>query len=241
MPIESREFKIGVLASGGGSTFEAIYHAIEQGNLPGVEIAFVACNNGPNNPSAGVWERANRLHVPIYHVSNATEPNRTFPEVDGEEVEGAISHGVSNRLLDLADSEGIGMYVALGYMRKIIGRVLQEVPITNNHPGPLGPKLLTAGEHGDGVQEKVLRLGLSHSGPTMHWMDTRVDENGLPAYDSGPEIGHEPVEVTEEMKEEWARCGTVKLLKEAVMDVEKKMTPRWITRARDQVLSDSCS
>ncbi len=229
---DNPEFRIGVLASGGGSTFEAVQDAIGANELPNTTIAFVACNNGPNSSNAGVWERADRLDIPIHHISNKTEKACTLPEIDGNEVEGTISYEASEKLVQLADEYGVSIFVALGFMKKIIGKVLEEVPIANTHPGPL-PE--TQGFHGTGVQEQVMQLGLEHSGPTFHWMDTRLDKNGLPAYDTGASIGHQPVTVSPEMQQEWEQFGTVNKLKNEVMRVEKLWVPTWIHKALGEV------
>lgn len=221
--------EIGVLASGSGSTFEAVYHAIEKKKLP-YKIGFVACNNGPEK--AGVWERAQRLGVPIFHVSNKTQKFENYPEVNGQPVSGTISYEASQALLDLADNKGVHMLVGLGYMKRIIGKVLEGIPISNSHPGPLPA---TAGEHGEGVQRRALQLGLEKSGPSFHWMDKRVDENGMPQYDSGPIIGHMPVDITRAHRDEFADTNGVDLLMNEVMDIEKECVPIWIVRALDQI------
>lgn len=227
--------RIGVLASGGGSTFEAVQDAIETEEITGIEIAVVVCNNGPENPDARVWERANRLGIDIVQISNKTERTCTLPEINGEPVKGAISFEASKKMMSLADDRGLSMYVGLGFMKKIIGEVLQGIPIANEHPGPLGPDKLTAGKWGTGVQEEVMRQGLEYSGPTMHWMDTRLDEHGMPAYDTGQEIDHKPVKVTNAMRQEWEQNGTVDLLKYEVMRVEKLWVPSWIVKAAEQI------
>lgn len=232
--------RIGILASGGGTTFEfGVHDAIQTGRISGVEIGVVICNNGPNNPDAQVWERANRLGVDIVHISNLTQDTCTVPTVKGEPVKGTISFEASEAMLALAKNRGLDLMVGLGFMKRIVGPALQELSFANEHPGPLGPNLLTAGKWADGVQEKVMELGLAYSGPTMHWMDKRVDKNGLPTYDTGPEIGHEPVEVTDDMLAEWMATKKVKLLKEAVMQVEKEKVPLWIVKALGELNGNS--
>jgi folate-dependent phosphoribosylglycinamide formyltransferase PurN len=176
------EFRIAILASGGGTTFEAVHTAIETGELQDTEIAYVVCNNGPKNPDARVWEKAQRLGVDIHHISNLTQEPCTLPELDGGPMSGTISYEASEKLVGLAEGYDIDMYAALGYMKRVIGPAIEQIPIANTHPGPLPA---TAGEHGTGVQEKVMRLGLDYSGPTFHWMDDRIGIDGLPQYDSG--------------------------------------------------------
>ena len=228
------EFRIGVLASGGGTTFEALQQSILDGQLVGVSIEFVICNNGPANPDAGVWARAGRLGIPAYHVSNKTQRECTIPP----EIDGTISYEASERIVQLADNYGAHMLVTLGYMKRLIGVAL-EIDIANTHPGPLGPDRLTAGFHGDGVQEEVMRKKLPYSGPTFHWLSKELGPDDVPAYDMGPEIGHEPVAVTDEMRAEWDKFGTVKELKAEVMRVEKLWVPTWVGMARDQVLASA--
>lgn len=227
------EFRIGVLASGGGTTFEALQQSILDGQLVGVSIEFVICNNGPTNPDAGVWARAERLGIPIYHVSNRTQRECTVPETPG-----TISYEASEKIVQYADDYGAHMLVTLGYMKRLIGDVL-EIDIANTHPGPLGPNRLTAGFHGDGVQEEVMRKKLAFSGPTFHWLSRELDADGLPAYDMGEEIGHKRVNVTYEMWAEWRNARAVTLLKKEVMRVEKLWVPTWVGMARDQVLASA--
>lgn len=223
--------RVGVLASGGGTTYEALWWAIHRGSIKNTQIAFVVCNQS----DAGVWKRAQSLKTPIYHVSNLTEKTCTLPQVDGADAKGTISYEVSDRLVELAKEHDIKMYVALGYMKRVIGRVLDEAPILNLHPGPLGEDKLTAGLHGSGVQEFIMRNNVKYSGPTMHWMATEVDESGLPAYDMGEEVGHEPVAVTRAMREQWEKTGSVKLLEEEVRATERMWVPHWIRDALDQI------
>ena len=229
---DSPEFRIGVLASGGGTTFEALHQAIQTDELANTEIAFVVCNNGQANPDALVWEKAHRLGVDIFHVSNKTQEDCTLPIVDGLPMSGTISYEASEKMAKLAREYGVRMFAALGFMRRVIGQVIEEVPIVNTHPGPLPA---TAGQHGTGVQEEVMRRGLDFSGPTLHWMEAGVDGSGVQQYDVGQVIGHEPVPLTDDMKSEWDEFGTVGILKKEVMRVEKLWIPKWIAVAEAQL------
>ena len=66
-------------------------------------------------------------------------------------------------------------------------------------------------------------------------MDDKLGKKGLPEYDSGEIIGHEPVPVTEEMVDEWQELRTVVALKDEVMRVEKRWMPIWIRKALEQL------
>lgn len=231
------KFKIGILAGGGGTTFEAVHNATQTGDLADTNIACVISNNGLNNPDAEIWEKATRLGVDIHHVSNKTQVDCTLPIIKGKPATGTISYEASARIAELTDLYGLDMLVALGFMRRVIGKALKEIPIANIHHGPL-PE--TAGKHGIHIDEEVMIQGLDYSGPTLHWMDKRFDGDGLPMYDLDQNnlsliIGHEPVKVTSAMRQEWQDHGTAKLLQAEDMRVEKLHVPGWIHLALEQL------
>lgn len=221
--------RVGVLASGEGSTYEAVWWAIHHGVIEDTEVAFIATNRSTGK----LWSRARKLGTPIVHVSNITEETCTLPQTDGADTKGTISYEVSDRLVELAEEHDIKMYVALGYMKRIVGRVLDEVPILNLHQGPLGPDKITAGLAGGDAQEYILRRGYPYSGPTMHWVSTEFGGDGLPVYDDGQEVGHEPVAVTRRMREEWEKTGSAQLLEDEVRYMEKIWVPHWVRDALD--------
>lgn len=223
--------KVGVLASGEGSTYEALWWAIHHGAIEDTEIAYIVSNRS----SGRLWSRARKLGTPILHVSNMTEETCTVPQTDGADAKGTISYEVSDRLVELARQHEIKMYVALGYMKRIVGRVLDEVPILNLHQGPLGPDKVTAGLAGADAQQYILRTSRDYSGPTMHWVSSELGHDGLPVYDDGQEVGHEPVAVTRKMREEWERTGSAQLLEEEVRYMEKIWVPHWTRDALDQL------
>ncbi len=234
---ESAEFGIGVFAGGGGTTVEALELAIQNGEAPGIKIEYIVSNNGPEH--AEVWQRAEKLGIEVVHISNKTQKTCTLPKIDGKEVEGTISYEASERMLQLADERGIYMYVALGFMRKLVGDVLEGIPIANIHHGPLPA---TSNCHGPGIDEEVMRQGLDFSGPSFHWMDKRLDKNGLPPYDILTDadvkrllIDHEPVPVTEEMRLEWQEHETATLLEEEDKRVEKLVVARFVMNGRRQL------
>ncbi len=231
---EKSERRIGVLASGAGSTFEAVHKAIETDKLANVAIAFVICNNGPTNPDALVWEKARRLGVNIFHVSNRTQEKCTLQMVNGVPGTESISYEASDRIFELATSYKVDLIAGLGFMKRVIGKTLAEIPIANAHPGPLP---ITAGQHGAGVQEVIMKNHCNFSGPTLHWMDTELNADGLPAYDVGAVIGHEPVAITDTMRAEWQDGRSVEILRQEVMRVEKDRIPGWINLALEQLTS----
>lgn len=223
--------KVGVLASGEGTTFEAVWRAIDHGAIDNTEICFIVSNSSNN----GIWARAHKFGVPIYHISNLTQDTCTLPQVDGSDAKGTISYEASEAIADLSQEYDVKMLAALGFMKRVVGRVLREVPIMNLHQGPLGPDKITAGLKTSEIQDYILANGYKYSGPTVHWMGTKLDSNDMPEYDDGEEIGHEPVAVTSAMREQWRMHHSSELLEDEVKKHEKIWVPIWIRDALDQL------
>lgn len=220
--------KIAVLASGNGSTLEALHEAIKRGESD-TKIAFIVCNVPYKRKSGSplIYERAKRLGIKIYTVNNKTHPERPGKEA----AKGAISNEASKKLVELAKIHGVELFVSLGYMRRLVGPAL-EFGAVNLHPGPLP---LTAGLMLSDGQKKVMREGEPFSGPTFHWMSRGKGDDGLPLYDAGEIIGHWPVPVLGRHREEWKTSGTVSKLESDVKRVERTAVPLWIDRALDQI------
>ncbi len=161
---------LGVLASHGGSNFQAILDAIEAGTLParaGVVIS--------NNSGAGALERARRAGVPALHLSGATHPD---PAALDEAIAAALRQ------------HGVELVVCAGYMRRVGARVLAAFPrrVVNIHPALL-PRFGGRGMHGIHVHEAVLAAGVRETGVTVHLVDE--------IYDHGPILAQARVPVCE--------------------------------------------
>jgi len=158
-----------VLASGGGSNFQALLDAAKRGDL-NARAVFLACNNS----TAGAMEKANQAGVPAYHVSAKTE---------GSEA------GVSARLLALIDEHRPDLLVLAGYMKKVPDAVLARLKnrIVNIHPALL-PEFGGTGMYGHHVHEAVVSAmrrriaenlvddGRYLSGMTIHMVNEHYDE-----------------------------------------------------------------
>ncbi|HSW37409.1 MAG TPA: formyltransferase family protein [Candidatus Saccharimonadales bacterium] len=219
------ENRIGVLASGSGTTFEAARLADLSGAMDAT-IAFVVCNN----PGAGIWERADKLGLGkhIYLINN----NDPFKD-EVEPPKGVITVAASTEILRLAmEVYDVKMLFALGYMKRVVKPALGGLVIANWHPGPLPA---TANTIGEDASKKALELGLSHGGPTAHFMDPEESEDGLPPYDGGMIIGHAPVEITDAHRHEYETTGRATLLFADVQVAEKAHTPEWIDQAVRQI------
>jgi phosphoribosylglycinamide formyltransferase-1 len=149
-----------VLASGGGSNFQALLDRARAGDLP-AQAVFAASNNS----SAPALARARDAGIPAYHVSAKTE---------GSE------EGVGARLVALLDEYRPDLLVLAGYMKKVPDAVLARMKnrIVNIHPALL-PEFGGAGFYGEKVHEAVVREGRPFTGMTVHMVNAHYDEGQI--------------------------------------------------------------
>lgn len=147
--------KIGVLASGRGSNFQAIIDQIEAGRIPAkIEILIV------DNPEAYAIERAKK-HGISYLFINPKE----FKTKE------AFYEKIRDELL----SRGVELVVLAGFMRIVRKPLLDAFPnrIMNIHPALL-PSF--PGLHG---QKQAVDYGVRISGCTVHFVDEGVDSGPI--------------------------------------------------------------
>ncbi len=160
--------RLAILASGGGTNFQAIIDAVERGDLPRVEP--VLCLS--NRSGAGALDRAEQHGVATYVLPGTP----ASADAEAESIRRALENAQAD-------------FVALaGYMRMIPEQVIDayEGRILNIHPALL-PAFGGKGMYGRRVHEAVLQSGARWSGVTVHL----VDEH----YDTGPIVLQEPVPV----------------------------------------------
>lgn len=157
-----------VFASGGGTNFQAILDAIDQGDLPATVTVCVS-----NTPSAGALDRATDHDVP----ASVVDPDAfSTAEAFGE------------ALIETLDAHDVTFAALAGYTRKIPRNVVDAYRgrMTNIHPALL-PAFGGKGMYGMRVHEAVLDYGAHWSGATVHLVDEE--------YDHGPIVLQEPVPV----------------------------------------------
>lgn len=143
--------KIGVLASGRGSNFQAIIDEIEAGRIPAkIEILIV------DNPEAYAIERAKKYGIPYLYINPKEFPTK---EVFYEKIR--------DELL----AKGVELVILAGFMRIVKKPLLDAFPnrIMNIHPALL-PSF--PGLHG---QKQAVDYGVRISGCTVHFVDEGVD------------------------------------------------------------------
>ena len=167
----SKELNIAVLASGGGSNFQALLDKKRDGLLH-VNFAVMIGNNS----KAMAFRRAKDSNIPTLHIAPS--------HFDSEEE-------YTERLLDELAFRSVDLIVLAGYMKKIPLEVIQKYKnrIVNIHPGLL-PAFGGKGMYGHHVHEAVLEFGAKVSGITVHFVDG--------AYDHGPVIMQKCVNVLDE-------------------------------------------
>lgn len=160
--------RIAVFASGRGSNFRAIQHALEGMKQPPARIALCLSNN----PDPGAFEFARE---------NGIETVRLSPRMFTSEEE------YEQALLDLLLNREIDMIVLAGYMKLLPRRVVQRYRnrIFNIHPALL-PEFGGKGMYGANVHSAVITAGRAESGATVHVVDLEYDTGAILAQERVP-------------------------------------------------------
>ncbi len=160
------KLKIGAIASGSGSNFEAIVNACETGILKDkATVEVLICNK----TGAYCMERAKNHNIP-YVLIESDKHRGTREEFD-------------RKMIDILKKYRCELIVLVGYMRFISEMFLDHFKgnIMNIHPALL-PSF--KGMH---AHEDALAYGVKVSGVTVHFVDTHEDH--------GPIIIQHPVTV----------------------------------------------
>lgn len=172
--------KIAILASGSGTTAEAVVQGSEDGRL-NAEVAVII----HNNPGAGV---VNQPSIKRHGIATQCINGRTHP---GSAPRGAMTDAESAAILQKIQEAGCDLVILLGYMKRIRGALLDAFGYTtdasarmlNTHAGPL-PQ--TIGCYGSGIHQKVYELykagELTRTGPTLHQVSAGYDEGPIVQY-----------------------------------------------------------
>jgi phosphoribosylglycinamide formyltransferase-1 len=160
-------FKIGVMASGGGSNFKAIIDRIGEGDLE-AQCKFLITNNG----CCGAVHHAEEYGIPVYHISGKTHPEQAAYEA---------------AMLEVLDKYDVDLLILAGYMKALPLCMLKRLPdrILNIHPSLL-PKYGGKGFFGHHVHEAVLAAHDTESGPTVHLVSEEIDRGRILAQTKVP-------------------------------------------------------
>jgi phosphoribosylglycinamide formyltransferase 1 len=149
-----KPLKLGILASGSGSNFEAIAQAISQRYLPAQIKVLIY-----NNPGATVVQRAERYGTPTRLLDHRNYPSR-------EALDQAIA--------EVLYGHGVELVVMAGWMRVITPVLLNAFPkVLNIHPS------LLPSFKGIRAVEQAIAAGVKIAGCTAHWVVPEVDSGKI--------------------------------------------------------------
>lgn len=177
---EGSPLKLGILASGSGSNFEAIAEAINNQQLNAKVQVMIY-----NNPGAKVISRAERWGIPAVLLNHREYKNR-------EEFDSKIV-----KVLQEYDVEWV---VMAGWMRIVTKVLIEAFPkkVINIHPS------LLPSFRGIKAVEQALESGVKITGCTVHLVDVEVDSGpiliqaAVPILpDDTPETLHARIQVQE--------------------------------------------
>jgi len=154
------KYRLGFLASGGGSNMQAIIDNCNNEILPCKPAVVIS-----NNSKSGALQKAQLQNIPFYHLSSVHFQD--FEQLDFEITKKLKEHNVD--------------YVILaGYMKKIGLNLLNAFPnrVLNIHPALL-PKFGGEGMYGMNVHRAVIDAGEKYSGATVHYVDNEYDRGEI--------------------------------------------------------------
>ncbi len=150
-PAAHPPLRLGVMASGNGSNFEALVQACREGPLA-AEVALLVVNN----PGCGAERRAERLGVPCRHADHRLQPSR---------------EALDRQLIGLFREAAVDLVVMAGWMRIVTPVLIEAFPgrLVNIHPS-----LLPSFRGVDAVGQ-ALAAGTTLAGCTAHLVAAEVD------------------------------------------------------------------
>lgn len=150
-PAREHRLRLGVMASGEGSNFEALVRACKQDRLQADVVQLVV-----NNPGCGAERRAARLGIACACVDHRLHPSRE-----------ALDQALIARFRDAA----VDMIVLAGWMRIVTATLISAFPdrLLNIHPS------LLPSFRGLNAVGQALASGVTISGCTAHLVAEEVD------------------------------------------------------------------
>ena len=148
--------KMGVLASGEGTTLQAVIDGCESGALRASVVAVIG-----NNSGSGAARRAARHAIPFVHLSGRTHADSA--SLDAAVRDALIAHEAELVLL-------------AGYMKKIGPQTVSAFAgrMVNTHPALL-PRFGGKGMYGAHIHAAVLASGAATTGISVHLVDGDYD------------------------------------------------------------------
>ncbi|MDR3338155.1 MAG: phosphoribosylglycinamide formyltransferase [Treponema sp.] len=164
------QVRILVLVSGSGTNLQALFDAEKAGRFQSPAGRGVISLVVSDRPGAYALERARAAGVPALVAAPRTSGAAAGLSKTEKRRE------LSDRILERAWAEGIGLIILAGFLSILRGEILAEYAgrIINLHPALL-PKYGGEGMYGDRVHRAVLSTGEAESGCTVHLVDGGAD------------------------------------------------------------------
>lgn len=164
------ETTLAILASGEGTTAESLIQASQDGRLL-AHIGLVITNN----PGAGVLGKVEKLNADLgLSIETAIINSTLYPDPGpGKPPRGHLTDTEADKLAEVC--KPFDRVLLSGYLKKVRGGLLEK-PVLNGHRGPL-PE--TAGFHSEGIEEEVIKQGLSYSAITLHEVIEEYDKGRI--------------------------------------------------------------
>lgn len=162
--------RLGILASGTGTNFDAIANAVDDGRLD-ARIAVLVCNR----PGAAVVDKAGAAGIKVVELDHAAYESRD-----------AFDAAVADALNDA----GIELVVMAGFDRLVTSALLSRFPerVINIHPA-----LLPAFKGLD-AQRQAAEYGVKIAGATVHLVDEKVDHGPIIVQSTVPVLDDDDAE-----------------------------------------------
>ena len=148
---EHPPLRLGLMASGDGSNFEAVVRACREGPLR-AEVALLVVNK----PDCGARRRAERLGVPVQLLDHRLVPSR---------------EALDRALIEAFQDAAVDLIVMAGWMRIVTSVLIEAFPdrLVNIHPS-----LLPSFRGVDAIGQ-ALAAGVRLTGCTAHLVTPEVD------------------------------------------------------------------
>jgi phosphoribosylglycinamide formyltransferase 1 len=166
---QSKQFKIAVLISGGGTTLKNLIQRISDGQLHAAVSLVIA-----SSPKAGGLQFAREADIP-----NLVIEQKNFPDQDA----------FSREIFARCRAAAADLVVLGGFLKRLTIPEDFKDRVVNIHPA-LIPSFCGKGFYGHRVHEAVLEYGAKLSGCTVHFADNQ--------YDHGPVILQKAVPVLDD-------------------------------------------
>lgn len=151
-----RKLRIAVLASGSGTTLQAVIDACESGALDGEVVLVIS-----NNSGSGAMTRAAAHGIASAHLSGLTH---------------AAPDALDRAIAATLGASRPDVVLLAGYMKKLGRHTLEAYRgrIINTHPALL-PQFGGQGMYGSRVHAAVVESGVPYTGISVHLVDDEYD------------------------------------------------------------------